>query len=92
MAQNVPYNLEAEQAILGCVLIENEIMTALSDEMKVQDFYDRRHQIIFSAMLNICKSQMQIDFTTLIAELQTKNQLIEAGGAVVYTASIKLDK
>jgi replicative DNA helicase len=88
MAQNVPYNLEAEQAILGCVLIENEIMTALSDEMKVQDFYDRRHQIIFSAMLNICKSQMQIDFTTLIAELQTKNQLIEAGGAVYLSSLI----
>ena len=88
MAQNVPYNLEAEQAILGCVLIENEIMIALSDEMKVQDFYDRRHQIIFSAMLNICKSQMQIDFTTLIAELQTKNQLIEAGGAVYLSSLI----
>ncbi len=88
MAQNVPYNLEAEQAILGCVLIENEIMTSLSDEMKVQDFYDRRHQIIFTAMLNICKNQMEIDFTTLIAELQTKNQLVEAGGAVYLSSLI----
>lgn len=88
MAQNVPYNLEAEQAILGCVLIDNEIMTSLSDEMKVQDFYDRRHQILFTAMLNIYKSQMQIDFTTLIAELQIKNQLIEAGGAVYLSSLI----
>lgn len=88
MALNVPYNLEAEQAILGCVLIDNEIMTSLSDEMKVQDFYDRRHQIIFTAMLNICKSQMQIDFTTLIAELQIKNQLVEAGGAVYLSSLI----
>jgi replicative DNA helicase len=39
-------------------------------------------------MLNICKSQMQIDFTTLIAELQTKNQLIEAGGAVYLSSLI----
>ena len=88
MAQNLPYNLEAEQALLGCVIIDNEIIVTLSDEMKVQDFYDRRHQIIFSAMLNICKSQMQIDFTTLIAELQTKNQLIEAGGAVYLSSLI----
>ena len=88
MAQNVPYNLEAEQAVLGCVLIDNEIMTSLSDEMKVQDFYDRRHQIIFTAMLNIYKGQMQIDFTTLIAELQIKNQLIEAGGAVYLSSLI----
>ena len=88
MAQNVPYNLEAEQAVLGCVLIDNDIMTSLSDEMKVQDFYDRRHQIIFTAMLNIYKGQMQIDFTTLIAELQIKNQLIEAGGAVYLSSLI----
>lgn len=88
MAQNVPYNLEAEQAILGCVLIDNEIMTSISDEMKVQDFYDRRHQIIFTAMLNIYKGQMQIDFTTLIAELQIKNQLVEAGGAVYLSSLI----
>lgn len=88
MAQNVPYNLEAEQSILGCVLIDNEIMALLSDEMKVQDFYDRRHQIIFTAMLNIYKNQMQIDFTTLIAELQIKNQLVEAGGAVYLSSLI----
>ena len=88
MAQNVPYNLESEQAILGCVLIDNEIMTSLSDEMTVQDFYDRRHQIIFSAMLNIYKNQMEIDFTTLIAELQIKNQLVEAGGAVYLSSLI----
>ena len=88
MAQNIPYNLESEQAILGCVLIDNEIMVALSDEMKVQDFYDRRHQIIFTAMLNIYKNQMQIDFTTLIAELQIKNQLVEAGGAVYLSSLI----
>ena len=88
MAQNIPYNLEAEQAILGCVLIDNEIMVSLSDEMKVQDFYDRRHQIIFTAMLNIYKNQMQIDFTTLIAELQVKNQLVEAGGAVYLSSLI----
>ena len=88
MAQNVPYNLEAEQAILGCVLIDNEIIVSLSDEMKVQDFYDRRHQIIFTAMLNVYRNQMEIDFTTLIAELQIKNQLVEAGGAVYLSSLI----
>ena len=87
MAQNLPYNLEAEQAVLGCVIIDNEIIISLADEMKVQDFYDRRHQLIYAAMLNIYKNGMQIDFTTLIAELQLKNQLAEAGGAV-YLSSL----
>ena len=87
MVQNLPYNLEAEQALLGCVIIDNDIIVTLSDEMKVQDFFDRRHQIIYSAMLNLYRGQMQIDFTTLIAELQMKNQLVEAGGAV-YLSSL----
>ena len=87
MANTLPYNLEAEQAVLGCVIIDNEIIISLADEMKVQDFYDRRHQLIYSAMLNIYKNGMQIDFTTLIAELQLKNQLAEAGGAV-YLSSL----
>ena len=87
MTQNLPYNLEAEQAVLGCVIIDNEIIISLADEMKIQDFYDRRHQLIYSAMLNIYKNGMQIDFTTLIAELQFKNQLAEAGGAV-YLSSL----
>ena len=87
MATNLPYNLEAEQALLGCVIIDNEIIVTLSDEMKIQDFFDRRHQLIFQAMLNLYRGQMQIDFTTLIAELQSKNQLVEAGGAV-YLSSL----
>ena len=87
MAQNLPYNLEAEQALLGCVIIDNDIIVTLSDEMKIQDFFDRRHQLIFQAMLNLYRGQMQIDFTTLIAELQMKNQLVEAGGAV-YLSSL----
>ena len=88
MSQSIPYNLEAEQAILGCAIIDNDIVITLSDEMSVQDFYDRRHQLIFLAMLNIYRQQMQIDFTTLIAELQNKNQLIEAGGAVYLSSLI----
>ena len=87
MPQNVPYNFEAEQAILGCVIIDNTLVITLSDEMTPQDFYDRRHQIIFTAMINLYRAQMQIDYTTLIAELQVKNQLNEAGGAI-YLATL----
>ena len=87
MASVLPYNLEAEQALLGCVIIDNDIIVTLSDEMKIQDFFDRRHQLIFQAMLNLYRGQMQIDFTTLIAELQMKNNLVEAGGAV-YLSSL----
>lgn len=85
--QNVPYNLEAEQAVLGCVIIDNNLMSSISDEITPNDFYDRRHQIIFSAMMSLYNESSAIDYTTLIAELQIKNQLSEAGG-VLYLASL----
>ena len=85
--QPIPYNLEAEQAVLGCVIIDNSIIVRLSDEIAQSDFYDRRHQILYQAMINLYRNDMQIDYTTLISELQSKNQLDEAGG-VVYLASL----
>ena len=85
--QTVPYNLEAEQAVLGCVMIDNSLVYRLADEIKVNDFYDRRHQLIYNAMLNVYMNNMEIDFTTLISELQTKNLLEEAGG-VIYISQI----
>jgi len=87
MAQIVPYNLEAEQAILGSVLIDNEIAVRLSDEIQISDFYDRRHQIIYQAMIGLYNENIKIDFTTLISALQMKNQLEEAGGAI-YLGSL----
>lgn len=87
MPQNIPYNLEAEQAVLGCIIIDNEVFQHLSDSLAATDFYDRRHQIIYTAMDNIFNSDRVIDYTTLIAELQIKNQLEDAGGAI-YLASL----
>ena len=87
MPQTVPYNLEAEQAILGCVIIDNTLIGRLADEVKVDDFYDRRHQLIYKSMLNIYANNMEIDFTTLISDLQSKNSLEEAGG-VVYISKL----
>jgi len=85
--QVVPYNLETEKAVLGIALVDNNTIIKLSDELKYADFYDRKHQIIFQAMINIYRQEMQIDYNTLIAELESKNQLAEAGGAI-YLASI----
>lgn len=88
MPQNVPYDLNAEQSILGGVLIDNDTIVVLSDEMSVQDFYDRRHQLIFTAMLDLYRQGLNIDFITLSAALENKNQLLEAGGAVYLSSLI----
>lgn len=88
MAQNVPYNLEAEKTILGCVFIDNQLMITLSDEISPSDFYDRKHQVIFLAMIQLVKKQYDIDFTTLHAELQLTNKLEEVGGLLYLTSLV----
>ncbi|MFI3329177.1 MAG: replicative DNA helicase [bacterium] len=80
MAKNVPFNLEAEQSVLGSVLIDNNILRTIADELSVIDFYDLKNQLLFQSMKNLDNSGLKIDFTTLNSDLQSRNKLEEAGG------------
>lgn len=80
MAKNVPFNLEAEQSVLGSVLIDNNVLRTIADELSVSDFYDLKNQLIFQSMKNLDNSGLKIDFTTLNSDLQTRHKLEEAGG------------
>ncbi len=80
MAKNIPFNVEAEQSVLGSILIDNQIIRTIADELAVSDFYDTKNQVIFTAMKNIVNAGLTIDFTTLNSELQTRNSLDKAGG------------
>ncbi len=86
-ARIVPQNNEAEQALLGCVLIDeyapNEIMSALSPE----DFYSTAHQIIFDAMKNIYADNKPIDIITLVQELEKMGSM-DAVGGINYLTSL----
>ena len=54
-ARIMPHNIEAEQAVLGCNLIDNDIAVDVMSKLKTEDFYTTAHQTIFDAMLNIYK-------------------------------------
>ncbi len=82
MARNVPFNLEAEQSVLGCILIDNNMFLKIADELDSTDFYDSKNQNIYAAMRSLYKQQITIDFTTLNSELQNKNTLVAAGGLI----------
>ncbi|MBQ9710482.1 MAG: replicative DNA helicase, partial [Clostridia bacterium] len=49
----LPHNLEAEQSILGCILIDNDLQSELITELKTDDFYVEAHKDIFTAMSEI---------------------------------------
>lgn len=76
-----PQNIEAEQSVLGAILLENEAIEEAIRVLKTTDFYRESHRQIFDAMLTIMhKLHAPIDAITLTQELRTRHQLEEIGG------------
>ncbi len=87
MIKSIPFNIEAEQSVLGSILIDNKIISKIADELNESDFYEMKNQLIFKAMKNLFNKRLTIDFTTLNSELQSRNDLENAGG-LLYLSNI----
>lgn len=80
-----PHDEVAEKSLLGAIMIsENAISDALG-VVRPSDFYEKRHQIIYDAMLNLYDQHKPIDLLTLTAELKSLKQLKDVGGAPYLT-------
>jgi replicative DNA helicase len=77
---NLPYSLEAEQSVLGSILLDPASMTLALDYVKAQYFYLPQHKEIFSAMLRMFSTSEAIDFVTLLDDLKTNGVYDDAGG------------
>ena len=82
-----PQSIEAEQSVLGAIMIDKNAMVRVVDFLKPESFYRRRHQLIFNAMLELYAAQEAIDLLSVSAKLEEKKQLEEAGGRS-YLASL----
>jgi replicative DNA helicase len=82
-----PQNVEAEQSILGGILLENEAIHKVLEILTVDDFYRDAHQRIFNAMVDLSERGEPADLITLMNELRKLNQLDSIGGAS-YLASL----
>src|SRR5882724_6385400 len=85
-----PHSPEAEQGVLGCVLLSpNECMGQCIEKLKsgAEVFYDLRHQTIFTALAEMYDSREAIDVITLQQRLKNK-QLLEEVGGIAYLASL----
>lgn len=76
-----PQNLEAEQAVLGAILLENEAIYRAVEIIVADDFYRESHRKIFKAMLELLDRGEAIDLVTVSEMLTRKNTLEDAGGA-----------
>jgi replicative DNA helicase len=76
-----PQNIEAEQSILGGVLIENDALNTVVEFLEDGDFYREAHQKIFNCMIALSEKNEPLDLITLTNELKKKKELEEIGGA-----------
>lgn len=75
-----PHDIEAEQAVIGCMLTDREAITASIEVLKEEDFYREDHKAIYSAMLNLYNRAEPIDLITVKAELESMGKLEQVGG------------
>ncbi|MCC2683475.1 MAG: dnaC [Paenibacillaceae bacterium] len=82
-----PQNLEAEQAVLGAILLDSEALITAMERIRAEDFHRGSHQRIYAAMTELAEENEPVDLVTLTARLQDKQQLEEVGG-VSYLAQL----
>ena len=81
-----PHNLEAEQAVLGAMLLDWGSVNNVISLLQSDRFYSYQNQIIFEAMVSLFRQSVHGDALTLINELTKTNKLQEAGGAAYIAA------
>ncbi|OMF35318.1 replicative DNA helicase [Paenibacillus sp. FSL H8-0548] len=82
-----PYNLEAEQAVIGSILLNAEAFEKVKDRLNKGKFYEKAHRTIYKAMCDVYDSKAAIDIVTVSAALQDDEKL-EAIGNVSYLARL----
>lgn len=80
-----PQNLDAEMSLLGAVLIDEEVLADITEHVKPKDFYDKRHAMIYDAIMRLYEKNKPVDLLTLTDELKRKKEIDEIGGSAYLT-------
>ena len=85
---NLPYNMQAEQSVLGAVLLKPETLTDLVEIIRPEMFYARQNAQIYSEMLRLFTSDQTIDFVTLLDAVISDGVFPSADEAKVYLTGL----
>lgn len=81
VAREMPNNFDAESALLGSMLIDNDIAADCLLRLVEDDFYSYAHRVIFKAIANLVHDQSVVDLLTVVQQLTNAGDLETAGGA-----------
>ena len=77
----LPHSAEAERAVLGAILLDNQLFDQAAAILHIEDFHVRAHQTVFAGMATLSTALKAIDAVTLRSELEKGSHLQEIGGA-----------
>ena len=82
-----PHSVEAEQSVLGALMLNNEAWFNIADKIEARDFFRAAHQIIFEVMGELANDNQALDAVTISEALQSRGLIDKAGGNV-YLAEL----
>ena len=85
--KDIPKSIEAEEALLGSLLIDPDVITHVANLVDPEDFYLARHGEIYGVIRELFDHGEPIDFVTVVEELDSRNKLDDVGGRT-YIASL----
>jgi replicative DNA helicase len=85
-----PQNIEAEQSVLGSLLIDPDALIKVSSFLRPEDFYRETHGLIYKAIVDLHERRQPADFVTLCDELERRGQMDHVGGAGYLTSLINV--
>ena len=90
--EQLPFSLEAEQSVLGAILIEPECISRVLELLVPESFYRPQHQQLFSIMLGMFTSAQPIDFITVLEKAKAERIFASDGDAKVYLTQLVQEK
>ena len=85
--RSLPQSLEAEQSVIGSMIIDKSAISKALEKLNEEDFYKDGHKVIFKAIREMYSQDMAVDLVTLLEHLKSKDKLEKAGG-VTYISEV----
>ena len=87
MMRSLPQSIEAEQSVIGAMLIDKSAIAQVLEKLKEDDFYRDGHRAIYKAIQEMFSKDIAVDLVTLLEYLKTTDMLDKAGG-VTYISEL----
>ena len=89
MMRSLPQSIEAEQSVIGAMLIDKNAMAKVFEKLEEEDFYRDGHKVIYNAIKEMYAKDMAVDLVTLLEHLKSADMLEKAGGVTYISLSPK---